>query len=53
MPKSVRDALGVRAGDTLVFRVPGTHATVAATVDLLDMAGSVSVPGRRQGRVVG
>jgi antitoxin PrlF len=44
VPKAVRDALGVREGDSLVFRVEGSRAIVAATVDLIDLAGSVSVP---------
>lgn len=44
VPKAVRDALGVKQGDALVFRVDGDHAIVAATVDLLDLAGRVSVP---------
>lgn len=44
LPKDVRDALGVTPGDTVVFRVEGGRATLAATADLLDLAGSVSVP---------
>ena len=44
IPKAVRDALGVAEGDMLVFRVEGRRAIVAATVDLIDLAGSVSIP---------
>ena len=44
IPKAGRDALGVVEGDMLVFRVEGRRAIVAATVDLIDLAGSVSVP---------
>ena len=44
IPKAVRDALGVGEGDSLVFRVEGSRAILAATVDLIDLAGSVSVP---------
>lgn len=44
VPKSVRDALGVGEGDSLLFRVEGGHAVVAANRELLDLAGSVSVP---------
>lgn len=44
VPKAVRDALGVREGDSLVFRVEGDRAVVAATPDLLDLAGVVPVP---------
>lgn len=44
LPRAVRDALGVKEGDTVLFRVHDGRATVAATVDLLDLAGVVSVP---------
>jgi antitoxin PrlF len=44
VPKAVREALGVKEGDSLVFRVEGRRAVVARTVDLIDLAGSVSVP---------
>ncbi|KNX36294.1 AbrB/MazE/SpoVT family DNA-binding domain-containing protein [Luteipulveratus halotolerans] len=44
VPKSVRDALGVKEGDMLVFRVKGHQASVAATPDLIDLAGVVGVP---------
>ena len=53
IPKAVRDALGVVEGDMLVFRVEGGRAIVAATVDLIDLAGSVSVPVEVRGRVLG
>ena len=53
IPKAVRDALGVVEGDMLVFRVEGRRAIVAATVDLIDLAGSVSVPGRGPRAVLG
>lgn len=49
LPKSVRDALGVREGDTVLFRVEGSHAVVAATRDLLDLAGVVRVPVEARG----
>jgi antitoxin PrlF len=44
VPKSVRDALGVKEGDVLVFRVQGRQATIAVTPDILDLAGVVPVP---------
>jgi AbrB family looped-hinge helix DNA binding protein len=44
LPKAVRTALGVREGDTLIFRIDGHRAVVARTRDLLDLAGVVSVP---------
>jgi AbrB family looped-hinge helix DNA binding protein len=44
LPKSVRDALGVAPGDRLLFRVVDGHALLARTPDLLELAGSISVP---------
>ncbi len=49
IPKSVRDALGLRVGDTLVFRVDGKRAIVATSDDLLDYARSVTVPAAKRG----
>lgn len=49
IPKAVRDALGVREGDSLIFRVEGDRAVVAATRDLLDLAGAVSIPVAKRG----
>ncbi len=44
IPKAVRDALGLGAGDAVVFRIDGQRAVLARTRDLLDLAGSVTVP---------
>jgi AbrB family looped-hinge helix DNA binding protein len=44
IPKSVRDALELREGDQLLFRVEQSRAVVAKTTDFLDLAGTVSVP---------
>ena len=49
IPKEVRDALGLAAGDRVVFRVEGPHAVLARTPDLLDLAGVVEVPVARRG----
>jgi AbrB family looped-hinge helix DNA binding protein len=49
LPKAVRDALGVTAGDSLVFRVEGERAVVARTANLLELAGSVEVPAAKRG----
>lgn len=49
LPKSVRDALDLAAGDAVVFRVEGRRAVLARTPDLLAAAGSVSVPAGRRG----
>ena len=43
VPKVVRDALGIEAGDEVVFRVEGNRAVLARTPDFLDLAGSIAV----------
>jgi AbrB family looped-hinge helix DNA binding protein len=48
VPKVVRDALGIKEGDALVFRVEGNRAVVAKTVSFLDLAGSVKVPAAKR-----
>lgn len=49
LPKAVREALGLEAGDQVVFRVEGRRAQLARTPNLLDLAGSVSVPAAKRG----
>lgn len=49
VPKAVRDALGLHEGDQVVFRVEGKRAALGRTSDLLDLAGSVSVPAEKRG----
>jgi antitoxin PrlF len=49
VPKAVRDALGLRSGDQVVFRLEGDRAVVRRTPDLLDLAGSVPVPPELRG----
>lgn len=44
LPKAVREALGLTAGDRLLFRVVDGHALVARTPDLLELAGTIPVP---------
>ena len=44
VPKAVRDALGIREGDAVVFRVEGDRAVLARTPDLLSLAGTFAVP---------
>lgn len=48
VPKVVRDALGIEAGDELVFRVEGSRAIVARTPHFLDLAGTVPVPAAKR-----
>lgn len=49
LPKPVREALGVREGDRVVFRVLSGRAVVARSPSLLDLAGSVPVPAEVRG----
>lgn len=50
VPRSVRNALGLREGDQVVFRVEGHRATLSKTPDFLELAGSVPVPAELRGR---
>ena len=49
IPKAVRDALGLRDGDEVVFRVDGARAVLARTAALLELAGSIPVPAAKRG----
>jgi AbrB family looped-hinge helix DNA binding protein len=49
IPKGVRDTLGLREGDGVLFRVDGGRAVIAKTPDLLELAGSVPVPAGKGG----
>lgn len=48
VPKVVRDALGVKEGDEVVFRVEGNRAMLARTPGFLVLAGSVNVPAAKR-----
>lgn len=48
VPKVVRDALGIEAGDEVVFRVEGNRAVLARTPDFLDLAGTINVPAAKR-----
>lgn len=48
VPKAVRDALGIKPGDAVVFRLEGTRAVLAKTPDFLDLAGSIAVPAAKR-----
>lgn len=48
VPKAVRDALGLRAGDRVTFRVSEGRATLSRDRGLLELAGSVDVPLERR-----
>ena len=49
IPKRVRDALDLNAGDEIVFRVERRRAIVAKTPDFLALAGTVPVPAGKRG----
>ncbi len=49
IPKEVREALGITAGDQVVFRVQQHQAILARTPNLLDLAGEVEVPAAKRG----
>jgi len=42
--QALREALGIREGDEVVFRVEGGRAVLARRPDFLALAGSVEVP---------
>jgi AbrB family looped-hinge helix DNA binding protein len=48
VPKAVRDALGLKEGDEVVFRVEGNRAVLARTPDFLDLAGTITVPAAKR-----
>lgn len=48
VPKAVRDALGIKEGDEVVFRVEGDRAVLARTPHFLDLAGSIRVPAAKR-----
>ncbi len=48
VPKVVRDALQIKDGDVVVFRVDGNRALLTRTPNFLDLAGSVKVPAAKR-----
>jgi antitoxin PrlF len=50
LPKTVRDALGLKAGDHVLFRVHPKRAVLAKVPDFLSLAGSVPVPVSKRGK---
>lgn len=49
LPKDLRDALGLKAGDKVLFRVHKDRAVLAKVPSFLGLAGSVPVPPRKKG----
>ncbi len=49
LPKTVREALGLKEGDRVLFRLLDGRAILAKVPDFLDLAGSVPAPaGKRR-----
>ncbi len=48
VPKVVRDALGIKEGDEVVFRVEGNRAVLARTPHFLSLAGTIKVPAAKR-----
>ena len=44
IPKRVREALGIDAGDAVLFRVESEQAVMKRIPDLIELAGTVEVP---------
>lgn len=49
LPKSVREALGLKEGDRVLFRVLKGRAVLAKVPDFLELAGAVPVPPAKRG----
>lgn len=48
VPKSVRGALGLEAGDAVVFRIDGNQAVMARARDFLELAGTIDVAAEKR-----
>ncbi|MGV0742556.1 AbrB/MazE/SpoVT family DNA-binding domain-containing protein [Mycolicibacterium sp. XJ870] len=48
VPKPVRDALGIKEGDEIIFRVEGQRAVLARTPNFLSLAGTIRVPAAKR-----
>ncbi|MDE2670096.1 MAG: AbrB/MazE/SpoVT family DNA-binding domain-containing protein [Chloroflexota bacterium] len=49
IPRNIRDALGIKHGDQLLFRVEDRHVTLRRIPDFLELAGPVDVPLEKRG----
>ena len=49
LPKAVRDALGLKSGDRVLFRIHPKRAVLAKVPDFLSLAGTVPVPPEKRG----
>ena len=44
IPKSVRDAMGIAVGDSVLFRVDSSRIMMEPLADFLSLAGTIKVP---------
>ena len=49
IPRAVREALSIKEGDEVLFKVEGQYAVIVCSPDLMQLAGSVSVPASKRG----
>ncbi len=49
IPKAVRDALGIKQGDAVLFSVDGERVLFSRIPDLMEIAGTVEVPPDKRG----
>jgi AbrB family looped-hinge helix DNA binding protein len=49
IPRGVRDALQLREGDEVIFRVERQRAVLSKTPDFIELAGSVVAPAAKLG----
>ena len=48
LPKALRQALGIREGDDIVFRVEGGRAVLARVPHFLEMEGAIPAPAAKR-----
>ena len=48
VPKVVREALGIKEGDEVLFRLEGNRAVLARTADFLSLADTIRVPAHKR-----
>lgn len=48
VPKAVRNALGIKEGDEVIFRVEGNRAVLTRTPDFLALGGAIRVPAAKR-----
>ena len=49
IPRAVREALGIRQGDAVLFRVDGEQVVFSRIPDLIESAGMFEVPADKRG----